>query len=192
MQVFSQLPVHTLEISTGSIAAIPDERLRRLAEYWFARCADGVTPSRAAIDPLDFPDLLPNIMLIERVMDTDVDRYRFRLAGTDIARYTGRELTGRFIDASLPAAYHDYVRLLNRTVLAHRRPVYSSSLYHDEGDFVNAITYRLIMPLRSANAAGDVPDMLLVCQFWQRRADPGPWHGDWKNVRPEIRLVQEA
>ncbi|MFN3401833.1 MAG: PAS domain-containing protein [Ferrovibrio sp.] len=191
MQIFAQLPHSTLDISTGTIAGLPDERLRLLANYWVARrSADGV-PARTAIDPLDFPALLSNIMLIERVMEAGEDRYRFRLAGTDIARFTGRELTGRFLDEVVPADYHDYVRQMNRVALSRRRPVYSSSLYHDKGDFVNAITYRLIMPLTSSPERIE-PDLLFVCQFWQRRAEPGPWNGDWRSVTPEIRVIDAA
>lgn len=191
MRIFAQLPHGTLEVTAGTIAGLPDERLRRLADYWSVRCKDGGVPARSAIDPLDFPDLLANIMLIERVMEAGQDRYRFRLAGTDIARFTGRELTGRFLDDMVPADYHDYVRQMNRVALSRRRPVYSSSLYHDKGDFVNAITYRLIMPLTS-NPESAEPDLLFVCQFWQRRAEPGPWNGDWRSVTPEIRVIETA
>lgn len=189
MEIFAQLPHSTLSMTSGTVAGLPDERLRRLADYWFARCGQNGVPPRAAIDPIDFPALLPNIILIERVIEDGRDRYRFRLAGTDIARYTGRELTGRFLDEVVPADYHEYVRQMNHVSLSRRRPIYSSSLYHDAGDFVNAITYRLIMPMTSAEQGGD-PDMILVCQFWQRRAEPGPWNGDWRGVTPEIRVIE--
>ncbi|QDO99193.1 PAS domain-containing protein [Ferrovibrio terrae] len=192
MQIFAQLPHSTLEITTGTIAGLPDERLRHLATYWVTRHSADSVPARSAIDPLDFPALLPNIMLIERVMENGSDRYRFRLAGTDIARYTGRELTGCFLDDVVPADYHEYVRQMNRVALTRRRPVYSSSLYHDKGDFVNAITYRLIMPLVSGSARPAEPDLLFVCQFWQRRAEPGAWNGDWRSVMPEIRVIEDA
>lgn len=191
MQIFTQLPHGTLNVTGGTVAGLPDERLRRLADYWFARCSEDSVPARAAIDPVDFPDLLPNIMLIERVIEEGHDRYRFRLAGTDIAHYTGRELTGRFLDEVVPTDYYDYVRQMNRVALSRRQPIYSSSLYHDSGDFVNAITYRLIMPLTSTGQTGE-PDMILVCQFWQRRAEPGPWNGDWRSVTPEIRVIAPA
>ncbi len=191
MRIFAQLPQSTLEVTAGTVTGLPDERLRRLADYWSARCKDGAVPARADIDPLDFPALLSNIMLIERVMEAGKDRYRFRLAGTDIARFTGRELTGRFLDEVVPADYHDYVRQMNRVALSRRRPVYSSSLYHDKGDFVNAITYRLIMPLSSSPESSE-PDLLFVCQFWQRRAEPGPWNGDWRSVTPEVRVIEAA
>src|SRR5690349_17666713 len=109
MQPFTQLPRVTLEISTGTVDAIPDERLRTLARYWFSRRSGDQVPSRADIDPLDFPALLPNIMLLDRVAENGHDRFRFRLSGTNIALHTGRELTGRYLDEVLPATYFDYV-----------------------------------------------------------------------------------
>jgi hypothetical protein len=90
MQIFAQLPHGTLEVTAGTVTDLPDERLRRLADYWSVRCKAGGVPTRADIDPLDFPDLLANIMLIERVMEAGADRYRFRLAGTDIALHRPR------------------------------------------------------------------------------------------------------
>lgn len=88
----------------------------------------------------------------------------------------------------LPGSYYDYVQLLNRTTLEQALPVYSSSLYHDEGNFVNGITYRLLMPL--AGGPHGATAMLLICQFWQRREDTGAWNGDWRNVAPEIRVIR--
>ncbi|WP_341911836.1 PAS domain-containing protein [Ferrovibrio terrae] len=187
MQTFAQLPRITLDISQGTVDAIPDERLRELAHYWFARRHGNQVPSRADIDPLDFPALLPNIMLLDRVTTPEGDRFRFRLSGTDIALYTGRELTGKFLDEVLPATYHEYVDLLNRTVLKTQLPIYTSSLYHDEGNFVNGITYRVVMPLRSSSLQ---PDRIFVCQFWQRREDRGSWTGNWLSAQPEIRVLQ--
>ncbi len=187
MQAFTTPPRITLEIGHGYIADIPDKRLQMLAHYWFSRRKPGDVPLRTAIDPLDFPALLPNIMLLDRVPSPDGDRYRFRLTGTHVALYTGRELTGCYLDQVLPAGYFDYVRLLNRTVQAECLPVYTSSLYHDEGDFVNGITYRLVMPLRNTNSA--TPDIIFVCQFWQRRTDHGNWTGNWLDVQPEIQVI---
>lgn len=189
MKIFATLPSVSLEIGHGCIADIPDDRLQMLARYWFSKTLSGDVPRRADIDPLDFPTVLPNVMLLDRIAgrSADDDRYRFRLVGTHVALYTGRELTGRYLDEVLPAGYLDYVRLLNRTVLAECLPVYTSSLYHDEGNFVNGITYRLVMPLRNADSA--TPDIIFVCQFWQRRQDPGCWTDDWLDVKPEIRII---
>lgn len=158
-----------------------------MAEYWFARRATGGVPPRSAIDPLDFPALLPNIILVERIGERPGERYRFRLVGTDVVTHAGRELTGSHVDEVLPGTYYRYVQLLNRTTLEHALPVYSSSLYHDKGNFVNGLTYRLLMPL--AGGRDRATPILFICQFWQRREDAGPWTGDWQSVIPEIRVV---
>jgi len=188
MQPFASPPQVTFDIADGRIAGIPDERLRRLAQYWFARRdTDGIVP-RSAIDPLDFPALLPNTMLLERIGQLPEERYRFRLAGTDVVHLVGRELTGKHIDELLPEPYHSYVRMLNRTALERRLPVYTSSLYHDQGNFVNGITYRLVMPIASQPEIA--PDIIFACQYWQRREDQhGHWTGDWRRAIPEIRLI---
>ena len=179
----------TDDVTARRLDELPDARLRDLGRYWFARCTDGVVPRRSDIDPLDFKPLLPNVMLLDRIIEDGRERFRFRLVGTTAVEVAGRELTGRFLDESLPASYRDYVRTLNQLALRHRRPVYSSSLYHDQGNFVNGLTYRLILPLRTG---AEEPDMIFACQFWQRREDRGHWSGDWRSVAPEIALVSQS
>lgn len=192
MKRFTTPPQVTYEIADGRIAEMPDPRLRTLAQYWFARRDRNGMVTRAAIDPLDFPALLPNVMLLDRIGTLPDERYRFRLAGTDVVNFVGRELTGKHIDELLPESYHDYVRSLNRLALERNLPVYSSSLYHDQGNFVNGLTYRLVMPVVSlpGGAPDMLPDMIFVCQFWQRRQQEDRyWTGDWQHLRPEIKLI---
>ena len=52
-------------------------------------------PSRADIDPVDIPRLLPDVMLVERFAD---GRYRYRLIGTENSRAHGMNATGRYLD----------------------------------------------------------------------------------------------
>jgi hypothetical protein len=147
---------------------------------------DDRVPPRSAIDPLEFPALLPNIILLDRVPAPTGDRFRFRLVGTQVVDIAGQELTGRFLDEALPTSYAEFVALTHRLAIQHQRPVYAASLYHDKGNFVNGLTYRLVMPLRRD---GDSPDTIFVGQFWQRRSDNGYWTGDWRSVKPEIVVI---
>ena len=186
MTVFASLPRFGADVMDGDGRAIPDSRLQGLARYWFDRCAEGDVPPRTAIDPLEFPALLPNILLLDRVVTPEGVRFRYRLVGTQVVEIAGRELTGCFLDEALPPSYADFVAQTHRLALERRRPVYASSLYHDKGNFVNGLTYRLVMPLRRA---GDEPDTVFVCQFWQRRSDNGHWTGDWRSVKPEITVI---
>lgn len=186
METFATQPRVASEPVACGIDAIPDPRLRDLASYWFSKRAGELPPRRADIDPLQFKPILPNILLLDRVVEAGRVRYRYRLVGTTVVAITGRELTGRFLDEMLPLPYGDYVQRLHDMTLQHRTPVYSLGLYHDEGNFINGLTYRLLMPLRTA---GEEPDMVFVCQFWQRRNDPGHWSGDWQKAEPEIALI---
>ncbi|WP_341705095.1 PAS domain-containing protein [Ferrovibrio sp.] len=186
MSAFTALPRFSFDVAEGGMAAIPDPRLQALAEYWFDRRENGMPPRRAAIDPLDFPDLLPDLLMLDRIDTPEGDRFRYRLVGTRVGEHVGRELTGQFLDEALPPSYYEFVVLTHRLALRRGLPVYASSLYHDEGNTVNALTYRLVMPLRTTEAAAD---LIFVSQFWQRRNDRGYWTGNWMDLKPEITVI---
>ena len=77
-----------------------DARLRRLLAYWRERCAGRAMPTRADIDPLDFPYILGNVVLlgVEREPAPEALRFRVRLQGTEIVQRLGFDLTGRTVD----------------------------------------------------------------------------------------------
>src|SRR3546814_12264962 len=95
---FTSLPESLFDVAEGDGSTIPDPRLRVLARYWVTRCRDGLGPRRADIDPLEFPPLLPNVILLDRIATPQGDRFRFRLAGTAVVDFAGQELTGRYLD----------------------------------------------------------------------------------------------
>lgn len=87
--------IEGLEAAAAHLAEAP--RHRRLYDYWRARRGDRRAPARADIDPLDLPDLLPGLWLIDVAADP-ID-FRIRLAGTGLYRIVGRDITGaRFRD----------------------------------------------------------------------------------------------
>ena len=61
----------------------------RLIEYWRARKVDRLSPPRAAIDPGDFTDLLPQVFILGR---TAPAQYLFRLVGGLVADLHQRDL----------------------------------------------------------------------------------------------------
>jgi hypothetical protein len=77
---------------------VDNPRLRQFHEYWRGKMRDGRLPGRADIDPVEIPDLLRSITLVEIVEDGGKRRYRVRLFGTDHVQYNGRDLTGMFVD----------------------------------------------------------------------------------------------
>lgn len=64
---------------------------RKLWAAWSGLPRPDIVPSRASFDPCAIPSILPVISLIER---TGSDEWRVRLAGTEIERRWGRELSG--------------------------------------------------------------------------------------------------
>ena len=62
-----------------------------LIDYWQARLSDGRAPTRASINPVDFPTLLPQVFILGRHAPGD---YRFRLVGGLVGDLHGRDLRG--------------------------------------------------------------------------------------------------
>ena len=72
--------------------------LIRFFDYWRSKVTRRRLPSRADFDPVDIPDLLPWIYLVD-VLDADGRRrLRCRLIGTSIVARTGRDMTGHYFD----------------------------------------------------------------------------------------------
>jgi hypothetical protein len=71
-------------------------KVRRFINYWRRLHKDGKLPGRQHIDPCDFPDLLPNIRLIDVVGDPP--RFKVRLTGEHIRDHFGESYTGKYLD----------------------------------------------------------------------------------------------
>jgi hypothetical protein len=71
-------------------------------EYWRRKAAGKAMLSRGDLDPLEIPQLLPGIFLVD-VVPGPPRRFRFRLVGTRIAELEG-EMTGKFLDEFVPGS----------------------------------------------------------------------------------------
>lgn len=87
---------------------IRDERLLRLYRYWVERKGARRFPGRPDIDPLDFPYLLGNIMLLD-VVASNPPRFRVRLHGSNMVMRAGYDLTGKLLDDLPIPEYRNYV-----------------------------------------------------------------------------------
>lgn len=76
-------------------AQLPDRKLRRLYDYWRSLCRGASPPSRRDIDPVEIPELLPNIFLIDVI--GDAEDFVFRLAGSLVEEAFSMALRGRSI-----------------------------------------------------------------------------------------------
>jgi hypothetical protein len=106
---------------------ITDLRLQEAFDYWRRKSADKSLPSRADIDPLDIPKLLPHVMVVEALSS---GRYRYRLVGTENTNAQGVHATGRYLDEVLPGPeYKAHVLGLYDECVRSRRALYSECLF---------------------------------------------------------------
>jgi hypothetical protein len=145
-------------LSTGLeriLSEISHPILRHAGLYWQSKLRPGRLPSRADIDPIEVPALLPYLYLLD--VERNPIRFRFRLIGTKIVEWAGRDATGQHLDSmdygehgpALAAEYRTVVESgLPRHDRRHARwPKREHRYYH-----------RMILPLASD---GRVVDMLL-------------------------------
>lgn len=74
---------------------IVSPRIRAFFDYWRGLAAGGAVPARDRVDPAAIKSLLPNLMIVE--LSPEPLRIRYRLVGTEVVRFTGIDITGRFL-----------------------------------------------------------------------------------------------
>ena len=74
------------------LANCPD-KIASLFRYWDERRGGRRMPSRGDIDPLDIPQLLQHLILLDT--DERIEDFRYRLYGTAVAEGFGEERTGK-------------------------------------------------------------------------------------------------
>lgn len=75
--------------------------------YWQHRRGQRCYPRRADIDPVDIPDLLPFVVLLDVVGEPH--RFRKRLVGSAIVQKEGCDTTGRWLDDTVNPMIRDEV-----------------------------------------------------------------------------------
>jgi hypothetical protein len=83
--------IYRLELSQ-----LESPRVHRFHHYWNARrSAEHAVPLRAAVDPTDLRELLPNIVVIE--VEQARLRFRYRLVGTRVVEFNKLDFTGLYL-----------------------------------------------------------------------------------------------
>ncbi|MFD2203981.1 PAS domain-containing protein [Kiloniella antarctica] len=100
------------------------EKTRALYEYWLSiHPSDTSLPGRQHLDPVDIPNLLPNVWLVDIFQDPI--RFKFRLFGTAHVEAMKHDYTGRWIDEVYPnflasSTYPDYMNLAENAQPSYR------------------------------------------------------------------------
>lgn len=145
-------------LKVGPPEAISDPILSDLYSYWSSLRRDGELPLRADLDPIDIPQLLPFIALVE---SADGGRgIRFRLVGTDMA--FGSDPTGRYLHEEAPGGpYGEHIAELYRLGATSAEGIYSEFAYGYTADSGPKLIKRLFLPMIGP---AETPEMILVGQ----------------------------
>jgi hypothetical protein len=112
---------------SNDAARLAPNLLERGLDYWDSKRAGRRMPRRRDIDPLEIPQLLSHVVLIDVLRDP-LD-FRYRLIGTAITARMGRDCTGEILSAQPhhgegSAAWKSLVRILDE-----KRPIVSHVAY---------------------------------------------------------------
>ena len=99
--------------------------IQDLKDYWRAKCAGDRLPSRQDIDPVDIPNLLPTLYLIDIARETTPPRFRFRLLGDEITEKFQRNSTGKWLDEIYDAEFYDRISTDYLDIIRTKQPSYA-------------------------------------------------------------------
>lgn len=130
----------------------------RMHDYLSSVAPAGSLPGRQHIDPLDFPDLLTFVNLVDVEYGESAPTFRFRLVGTTQTIMAKRDISGLSVeDAVLPSFAARIIGNLRR-VLATACPLYDRfSMPHPNREFIDS--ERVYFPLAGD---GKIIDMILI------------------------------
>ena len=133
-------------------------RFQRLADYLALKAPPGKLPGRQHIDPLEMPDLLPYVMLLDVVpQNQGPTRYRIRLVGTEVVSIQGMDHTGQFTDEVLTAEEGAEIVGNYDEILRTRQPQHRHGTVATPGR-EHVVYERIAFPLA---ADGEHVDMLI-------------------------------
>lgn len=130
-----------------------------LCDYWRSIHPPGRLPGRQHLNPMDIPQLLPSIWLLD--VQHSPFRLRFRLVGTTIEEVRGQFLTGKWIDETSPeikdmdAYYRRYRDVVESRHPSWRRGLSQMQHLRDIEDLEN-----ILLPLATDGTNVDV----LLCK----------------------------
>lgn len=129
-----------------------------LFRYWRSKHEGDALPPRAAIQPAEFPKLLPRIYLVDVLReDPPPLKFRFRLCGSEHFLINGKEITGMELAEAMAPQYVDAIRAVYSYVAESGRPHVARSFAAIEGR-QHVVYDRLLLPLASD---GRTVDMML-------------------------------
>ena len=133
---------------------VQHDKLKQLLKYWESIGPESQLPARTDIDPIQIPSLLPNVMLVD--VEREAVRFRFRLVGSAIVKFVGKDCKGTYVDEIRLSDEEDLDDILAdyKSVLASTAPVCRQRNVKTP-DNRRFLYERLLLPLASDGATID-------------------------------------
>jgi len=119
-----------------TFSKISHPRLRQLLAHWDALRGAQAMPASARIDPVALWGWLGNLILVEA---TEAGDFRYRVYGTGLAEYFGRDLTGKTTAALRPDVrelvrreYEEVLRTACPLLVTHTRSVHRHAMVFEK------------------------------------------------------------
>lgn len=125
-----------------------------ILNYWNQIRGTNAAPLRAQIDPASLPRLLPELFILEMPAG---DQPQFRLAGTRVCSFFGRELRGHPFASLWAKEQASDAERIAAGVMAHSIP----ALIHATGYTGSGYSMAFELVLLPVRSAGDLCDRLL-------------------------------
>lgn len=135
--------------------------LKSLTALWHEKRGSRIAPDRTDFDPLTLRDYLSRIIIYEVVGAPPQHRFRFRLYGTLVAEFSGRDVTGRMLDEVMPPeACADYRRILDKLITEPYPLRVTGTLYYLDRSFVHFECVSLPLTVGGGDRIGQIMDIL--------------------------------
>ena len=171
----------------ASDTQLPDPYLRKALAYWQRKRGERHMPRRADIDPVEIPDLLPYVRLVDVVAP---GQYRYRVVGTEVEQlHGGLKFYGRFVHEALPPPIAKQVIPVYDDCVRARRPVILENTFlASDQERVARHSRVLFLPLSEDD---ETVSMVLVIQIFAA-IEPGtakafdPWVTHYVEIQRRV------
>jgi len=163
------------KIREREVVAFPEREeiappVRPLHEYWQETCGGALPVPKDKIDPLALPPyLLAHVLLVDVLFDPP--DFRYRLIGTEITRFIGRDSTGRRLsEIAYPKAVGERITQVYSAVARSGHVLY----VEDPADWASKDFVRMATLLLPATSDGRQIDLIFGAVMAAGREIPEP------------------
>lgn len=118
-------------------------KIRALLAYWQSKLQGRTMPARRDISPMDVPELLPHLFLVDVPAEGPMV---YRLSGTAVVALMGHDVTGRTIGQGMMPGHREEAIHRYRRIANEGRPFFHRARMREAtNDF--AAVERIVLPL---------------------------------------------